>query len=398
MEIEHTQTTSFQERKVCTMNSVRNLKLFISLMIIIPAFTTGSMHGQAQNKEASSQAGNPQRGKLVFERKTFDGNGRTCLTCHGSATGTVSPEEAQARFAINPQDSLFLHDGSDDGQGNGVTRMLADATIRVSIPLPENVSLSDDPEARSVVLHRGIPTTLNTPALDKVLMLDGRQPDLQSQALGAVEDHYQSKTVPSQKNLLDLAAFELSESFFSSKELRKFALGGDAPKLPQGKTASEKRGRLFFEDVAITSPNQKAGLCAACHSGPMLNESSKLFPLLPPGTRFTSVLVSEFNAAGNPVRNFTFRNSDGTTTDISSPDLGRALITGNLNDVNAFKIPSLWGIRHTAPYFHDNSAKTLEDLVKHYALFFKFVTDPSAPIILNDQDIADIVAYMKLLD
>ena len=27
-----------------------------------------------------------------------------------------------------------------------------------------------------------------------------------------------------------------------------------------------------------------------------------------------------------------------------------------------FKIPSLWGVKQTAPYFHDNSAKTLEEL------------------------------------
>jgi cytochrome c peroxidase len=380
------------------MNSLRNLKLLISLMIIIPAIATDSMSGHAQNKESVSESGNPQRGKLVFERKEFGGNGRTCLTCHNSATGTVSPEEAQARFAVNPQDPLFLHDGSDDGQGNGFSRMLADATIRVGISLPENVSLADDPQARSVVLHRGIPTTLNTPALDKVLMSDGRQPDLESQAFGAVQDHYQSTATPSQKDMLDVAAYEQTDSFFSSKELRKFALGGPAPKLPQGKTASEKRGRLFFEDVPITSPTQKAGLCAACHSGPMLNESSALFPLFPPGTRFTSVLVSELNTAGNPMRSFVFRNTDGTTETIFSPDPGRALITGNVSDANSFKIPTLWGVRHTAPYFHDNSAKTLEDLVRHYALFFEIVTGPTNPIILTEQDMADIVAYLKLLN
>lgn len=380
------------------MISLRNLKLFISLMIIVLAIAIGCLSGQAQSKNPTNEAGDPQRGKLVFERKTFGGNGRTCLTCHNLATGTVSPEEAQARFDVNPNDPLFLHDGSDDGQGNGVTRMLADATIRVQIPLPENVMLADDPDAKSVVLHRGIPTTLNTPALDPALMSDGRQPDIESQARGAVQDHYQASIKPDDRDIADIAAFELSDSFFSSKVLRKFALEGAAPKLPQGKTASEKRGKIFFDDVPLTSPTQKAGLCAACHSGPMLNESSKLFPLFPPGTRFTSVLVSELNAAQNPVKNFIFTNPDGTTAMVSSPDPGRALITGDLNDVNAFKIPSLWGIRHTAPYFHDNSAKTLEDVVKHYAQFFLIVTGPENPIILTDQDIADIVAYMKLLD
>ena len=122
--------------------------------------------------------GNRKDGKHLFERETFDGNGRTCLTCHSSETGTVSPADAQRRFAANPGDPLFVHDGSDDGNGNGVTRMLADATILMHLPLPDNVSLADDPGAREVVLRRGIPTTINTPGLDPVLMLDGRQPSL----------------------------------------------------------------------------------------------------------------------------------------------------------------------------------------------------------------------------
>ena len=46
--------------------------------------------------------------------------------------------------------------------------------------------------------------------------------------------------------------------------------------------------------------------------------------------------------------------------------------------MNAFKIPTLWGVAQTAPYFHDNSAKTLEDVVKHYAKFFRIVTGPAA--------------------
>ena len=44
----------------------------------------------------------------------------------------------------------------------------------MKIPLPANVTLKADPAARFVTLERGIPTTLNTPALDPVLMLDGR--------------------------------------------------------------------------------------------------------------------------------------------------------------------------------------------------------------------------------
>ena len=74
-----------------------------------------------------------------------------------------------------------------------------------------------------------------------------------------------------------------------------------------------------------------------------------------------------------------------------SPDPGRALITGvtqaqdpTLEHVNAFKISPLRGIRRTAPYFHDNSAKTLEDVATHYTLFFQIVT--GGVISLTPQD------------
>jgi hypothetical protein len=48
--------------------------------------------------------------------------------------------------------------------------MLADATILVNIPLPPNVRLADSSD-RFVILQRSIPTTLNTPELDPVLVL-----------------------------------------------------------------------------------------------------------------------------------------------------------------------------------------------------------------------------------
>jgi cytochrome c peroxidase len=336
-------------------------------------------------------------GKRLFERETFGGNGRTCLTCHSRDTGTVSPQDAQHRFAMDPSDPLFSADGSDDGQGHGASRMQKDATVLVRIPLPANVSLANDPGARSVVLRRGIPSTLNTPALDEVLMTDGRQPDLPAQAHGAIFDHAQATREPSHDELRQIAAFEHTASFFSSFAMLKFAYTGAKPALPQGRTEAEQRGRRFFVDAPPTG-DFKTGLCAACHSGPMLNETNEFIPAPPfqRGGRFQSVGVSEFNVAGNPVIDFVFRNPDGTTTNVSSADPGRALITGDANDLlakNAFKIPSLWGAARTAPYFHDNSAKTLEEMAAHYARFFAFIS----PIVLTEQDQQDMVAYMKLL-
>src|SRR5262245_61013733 len=344
-------------------------------------------------------------GEKLFERETFGGNGRTCRTCHGSETGTVSPHEARRRFRKNPGDPLFLHDGSDDGKGNGVTRMLRDATIRMTIDLAPNVGLAADPAARSMVVARGIPTTINTPALDRVFMVDGREPTLESQAMGAIRDHAQATSFPNGAELDALVKFEKTRDFFSSPELKLFANAGPAPDLPKGYTASEKRGHRFFEDV-VDFEDPKHGLCAACHSGPMLNETNLFTQIafgIPVGTRFQDILVSALNVAGNPVQEFIFNKGLANERRVSSPDIGRSAITGvtdvediTFSNFNAFKIPQLRGVRHTAPYFHDNSAKTLDDVLAHYTKFFQIVFNGT--LQLTDQDRKDIVAFLKLLD
>ena len=354
-------------------------------------------------------SGQELQGKRLFEQELFGGNGRTCQTCHSQDTGTVSPADAQKRFKEFAADPLFRHDGSDDGLGNGVSRMLSNATILMTIPLPANVQLADDPAARSVVLRRGIPTTLNTPAFDPVLMLDGRQPTLEAQAAGAIHDHAQG-VAPLLADLQAIAAFEKTKDFFSSPEVRRFVLErGAAPELPPGRTQSEKRGRVFFVDVPPDiSQGLRPGLCAHCHSGPLLNQTNRFakdfigLPI-PAGQRFISVGVSEFNKANNPVREFIFNPGTLNEQHLFSPDPGRALITGIdpandpvLANTNAFKISALRGIKQTAPYFHDNSAKTLEDVAAHYALFFNVVT--GGLINLTAQDQQDIVAYLKLLE
>jgi cytochrome c peroxidase len=58
-----------------------------------------------------------------------------------------------------------------------------------------------------------------------------------------------------------------------------------------------------------------------------------------------------------------------------------------------FGTSSLWGIRHTAPFFHDNSSRTLEEVADQYTFMFKLF----AGITLTKQDEADMVAFLKLL-
>jgi cytochrome c peroxidase len=52
-----------------------------------------------------------------------------------------------------------------------------------------------------------------------------------------------------------------------------------------------------------------------------------------------------------------------------STDPGRAIVTGNPLDFEAFDVPQLRGIAHTAPYFHDNSAGSLAEVIDNYSRF-----------------------------
>jgi cytochrome c peroxidase len=351
-----------------------------------------------------------QDGEFLFDKETFGGNGRTCEVCHSTKTGTFSIQDAQARFARNPNDPLFRAPDSDNLDGESYDRLLTTATIKIDVPLAPNVSLVDDPSARTVTMFRAVPSVRNV-TLVEFLMADGRETtaNLQHQALGAVHQHTQNTIEPTQKQLDAIALFERTdERFFSSERLMRFARGGRPPQLPAGRTAAEKRGRIFFQ------PDRQCGIC---HSGPMLNTASDFNFLNGPGSHFENAgagaqlghLNEAFDANGvaileptnpNPNRAYKFDLPDGSSTVIVASDLGRAFITGDLNDTFNVRIPTLWGVKDTAPYFHDNSARALEDVMDHYNRLFEFINDlvPNDILqLLTDQDKADIVAFLKLL-
>jgi cytochrome c peroxidase len=343
---------------------------------------------ESPDDELEARAGNGHaNGKKLFEEETFDGNDRTCRTCHTQETGALSPAQVQAAFADDPDGPLFRSIDSDDGVGDDYTRLLERATVFVDIPLPAGWTLASDPSATTARFARAVPTTNNVPSLDTIFMADGRFLTLEEQALGAVHAHAEPGREPTFLELQAIADFQQTNKFFSSNALKHYANGGPAPELPPGNTESEIRGREWFVPSV-------EGICGHCHAGPMLNETSEfLLAPAPPGSRFFTAFVSELNKGENPVQTFLVDNGDGTTTVIESPDPGRALVTGDPADANFFRIPTLWGAKDTAPYFHDNSAATLEELAQHYSDYFQIVGLPA----LTEQEQADIVAYSRLL-
>ena len=354
--------------------------------------------------EASALA--PDEGARLFRKETFGGNGRTCETCHSRSTGTLSPDDVQKLLSEEPNNPLFLHDGLDDGV-SGTTRIAEHATIRIVRPLPANIRIAEDPSATSVVLFRGIPGTLNTPALDPALMYDLRARNLSDQALEAVHDHAQNAVEPTQEQLALIAEFQRTDKrFFSSNELEAFARGGPAPVLPPGNTKSEQRGRLMFVESEFR-PGSTKGICALCHTGPMLNQTSPFNFTSPPGARIANIGVAERNLLKLPEYTFLIDDGFGDVQAVRLSDPGIPLTNPRPPGVpppfvrhpaffaGMFKIPSLWGVKKTAPYFHDNSVKTLEELAAFYADMF--ATNTFTPVQLTAQDQLDMVAYLKLL-
>ena len=384
------------------------------------AFSSGSDPSVSQAL-SQDEPGIQLNGEELFDKETFGGNGRTCQTCHSKRTGTLTLEDVQRIIDKRDPDVLLIHDALDE-DGVGTTRLQAHATIRMTIPLPPWLSLADEPGATHVTVFRGIPSTRNTPALDPVLLYDGRASTLQDQALGAIHDHNQNTVEPTDAQLDAIAEFQRTDArFFSSPALRRFARTGSPPELPRGITPAERRGREFLVDAPFNPPS-KRGICALCHSGPMLNMVNQAHTDFapgspPPGVRFINTGVTLVNAPNNPIQRWIVNDGVNPPVTIDSPDLGLLLdptppaaqppptVIPKAFFAEMFKIPTLWGVADTAPYFHDNGAKTLRDAVAHYQRFFNFTEaqDPVGSrslggfITLTDDDVDDIVAYLQLL-
>lgn len=81
-------------------------------------------------------------------------------------------------------------------------------------------------------------------------------------------------------------------------------------------------------------------------------------------------------------------------------DTGRQALTHRTGDLGKFKVPALRNVAVTAPYMHDGSLATLEDVVDQYIRGGNgnLATDPAiAPLSLSADERADLLAFLRAL-
>jgi cytochrome c peroxidase len=405
----------------------------LALGLIAGAASLAACSGEAAEGplgEAESALSAPAKdGKHLFDHALPGTNGRSCATCHVQNEHTaLSLENVAARFASDPTDPLFdVIDADDPSAATPTFDHLRAGLVRVTVKLADNLDLVDAQgnvvtgAARTVSVWRSVPTVENT-AYTAPYQYDGRAASLEEQAGGALAAHSQIDHDPSPHTLEHLAAYE--RTVFSSAAAAEVADAIEDGRTPRGiephfhPGSDEARGQALF-----------AQICTACHGGPTVNQiinqdvHDQLFPvihpdgsiaiaLMPDGTAVATQVhhdlpghhavnlgiafgtyLGQIGALPNPtgvdfpryrVRFYQDASRTQKVVDLPPPppligptnapqafsvDPGRAIITGDPNDWEAFDVPQLRGVAATAPYFHDGSAHDLKSVLDLYSRF-----------------------------
>jgi cytochrome c peroxidase len=159
----------------------------------------------------------------------------------------------------------------------------------------------------------------------------------------------------------------------------------DAPFDTGKMSAAAKRGRTLFEGKAN---------CIRCHNGPYLSD----------GKPHNTGVPENMEVFENPMRHLTYRsvvtNHGVPKPDIWRRDVGYFLVSKNYADVGKFITPTLRELNYTAPYMHNGTIATLEDVVAFYDRGGgKDDPLPSevAPLGLTASEKSDLVAFLESL-
>lgn len=269
-------------------------------------------------------------------------------------------------------------------------------------------------EGRS--LRRNAPTVLNV-AYHPLLFHDGREHALETQAwvplLAANEMANPSvgHVIARVRALADYRGW--FERAFGGRGATMETIGGALAAYQRTLLAGNSRfdrWRYGGEAEALTAVEREGfrlfvgkARCAGCHT---VGERSALFS----DFRFHNTGIGWRRVYGAP-EHIRVELAPGVVTEIQAraldavserppPDLGRFEVTLDPADRWAYKTPSLRNVALTAPYMHDGSIATLEEVVAFYDA--GAVDNPGkspllAPLGLTAKDRAALVAFLRAL-
>ena len=172
--------------------------------------------------------------------------------------------------------------------------------------------------------------------------------------------------------------------------------------------------KLLFQKIYLEAPNEKNIADAIASFEESLETSNTEFDawmMDKPNTmsksaiRGRKVFMSDkakcFDCHFSP--DFTgdeFKNI-GLYDEMRYKDKGRYEVTADKNDLGKFKVPGLRNVAVTAPYMHDGSFKTIEDVIEYYDNPYKFVNKPInmdtlllKPIFFTPEEKKDLIAFL----
>jgi len=270
---------------------------------------------------------------------------------------------------------------------------------------------------------RNAPTVINS-AYMQTLFWDGREPDLEGQSKqppvnpveGGLPDHEalleiirnDPAYVKAFKEVYGVEAADITIDQYADAiaSFERTIIAGDSPfdryQYGGDKSAMSEaaiRGLAVFRGQ---------GRCVSCH---VIEQTQALFT----DNRFHNIGVGFKNIQGREEEiagEFIKAKNAGADVDktvLSDPDaseLGRFAVSEDINTVGAFKTATLRNIELTAPYMHDGSQKTLEDMVNFYNNggrvnaddpFSPFLSGGIRPLNLSEQQKSDLVEFLKAL-
>jgi hypothetical protein len=151
--------------------------------------------------------------------------------------------------------------------------------------------------------------------------------------------------------------------------------------------------RGLNDNAALGSPAVIAGTCGTCHDAPNIGTHSLSLPMDIGASRLASsetdagILagLEQLTAPVLPVYQITGCNDANNNPAVYvTTDPGAGLFTGLCADINRVQVPALRGLAARAPYFHNGSAASLQQVVQFYDSRFQMNLNPQQQVDLEN--------------